>query len=62
MKRLGSYQRVVMKGIHREGSQPITIKNGYSKQVKSLIKRRLITTKGESLILTKKGMLRIKRL
>jgi hypothetical protein len=59
-KRLGNYQRTVLKGIKREGSQPATIKKGYSRQVKSLLNRRLITQRNNKLYLTDKGKKRIK--
>lgn len=58
-KRLGTYQRAVLKGIKREGKQPITIKYGYSRQYKSLLRRKLIAKKGKYLYLTKKGKKRL---
>lgn len=59
MKRLGHYQRAVLKGIRREGKMPITISDGYPKQVKSLQKRNLIMRKKDYLFLTSKGKYRI---
>ena len=57
--RLGNYQRAVLRGIKRVGSQPTTIKKGYSNQVKSLLKRNLIKESGSRLYLTDKGKKRI---
>ena len=59
MKRLGNYQRTVLRGIKREGKQPITIKNGYSRQVKTLSQRGLIKKRGKYFFLTSKGRRRI---
>ena len=59
MKRLGHYQRTVMRGIEREGKQPASISNGYSRQAKSLKSRKLITQKGSSLYLTRAGRRRL---
>jgi len=59
MKRLGNYQKTVLKGINREGKQPYSIKKGYSRQVSSLLKRRLIKKTGNYLYLTKSGRKRI---
>lgn len=59
MKRLGNYQKTVLRGIEREGKQPSSIKSGYSRQVKSLKKRRLIKQKGSHLYLTDKGKKRL---
>lgn len=58
-KRLGNYQKVVLRGIKREGKQPLTIKSGYSRQVKSLKGRGLISQRGKYLYLTQKGRRRI---
>ena len=58
-KRLGNYQRTVLRGIKREGSQPATIKKGYSRQVESLLKRNLIKKSGSKLYLTDKGKKRV---
>jgi len=59
MKRIGNYQKVVLRGIKREGKQPASIKKGYSRQIKSLKKRRLIKQKGKYLYLTHKGRRRV---
>jgi hypothetical protein len=61
-KRLGNYQRTVLRGIKREGSQPATIKKGYSHQVESLLKRNLIKKLKNRLYLTEKGKKRMKNL
>jgi len=60
MKRIGNYQRTVLRGIAREGRQPVSIKNGYSRQVKTLKKRKLIKQKGNFLYLTPTGRKRVK--
>ena len=62
IKRLGIYQKTVLKGIARKGKQPVTIKDGYSRQVKRLKQRKLICQKGDYLFLTKTGKNRIKKL
>ena len=62
VKRLGVYQRAVLKGIKRKGKQPISIKKGYSGQVKSLKKRQLISEKNNYLVLTKSGKKRSSKL
>lgn len=62
VRRLGNFQRTVLKGIKREGKQPVSIKKGFSRQVKSLRKRQLIKKKGNFFVLTKKGTRRIKRI
>lgn len=62
LKRLGNYQRTVLKGIERKGSQPSSIRKGYSRQVKSLLKRDLIRNSNDRLYLTEKGKKRIKNL
>lgn len=59
MKRIGNYQKVVLRGIKREGSQPYSIRKGYSRQVKSLLKRKLIKKSGNRLYLTNKGKKRL---
>lgn len=59
MIRLGIYQKTVLKGIAREGKQPVTIKNGYSRQVKSLKRRKLIKQKGKYFYLTIFGKKRV---
>lgn len=59
-QRLGTYQKAVLKGIKREGKAPYSIRKGYSRQVRSLMKRRLITKRGENLYLTSKGKKRLK--
>lgn len=61
LKRLGVYQRAVLRGIERKGSQPYSIKNGYSRQVNSLLKRDLIKKSNDRLYLTEKGKKRIKK-
>lgn len=58
-RKLGNYQKVVLRGILREGKQPTTIKNGYRNQVKSLLRRKLIKTKGNYFYLTSSGRKRI---
>ena len=55
MKRLGNYQKTVLRGIKREGKQPTSISKGYSRQVKSLKRRGLIKQIGSNLYLTSSG-------
>lgn len=59
MKRLGNYQKVVLRGIKRESRQPVSIARGYSRQVKSLLRRKLIKRKGSYFHLTKSGRNRV---
>jgi len=59
MKRLGNYQKVVLRGIERVGSQPVSIKKGYSRQIKSLQRRKLIKRVGQRFYLTNSGRKRI---
>ena len=50
-----------MKGLARKGSIKYdTVKDGYSRQVKSLTKRGLVKKSGTNMILTKKGKNRLK--
>jgi len=58
--RLGNYQRAVLRGINREGCLTYRIRKGYSRQVKSLLRRRLIKLSNDKLYLTEKGKKRIK--
>jgi ribosomal protein S19E (S16A) len=61
-KRLGIYQRTVLQGIDRDGKQPSSISNGYSKQVKSLKSAGYVQQKGNFLYLTPTGQSRVKKL
>jgi hypothetical protein len=61
MQRLGTYQKAVLRGIAREGRQPISIRNGYSRQIRSLTSRKLIKRSGSSYVLTSRGRNRISK-
>jgi predicted transcriptional regulator len=61
MKKLGNYQKTVLKALQRDKSHSYKVtKSGYSRQVKSLMKRRLIRRKGDRIYLTPKGNRRVK--
>lgn len=60
VRRIGLFQRTVLKGIKREGKQPAIIRKGFSKQVISLKRRKLIVQRGRFLFLTKKGRMRLR--
>jgi len=57
-KRLGIYQRVVLRGLVREGKSPVQIKHGYSRQVASLKGRGYISERRGYLYLTPKAIKR----
>lgn len=41
-KKLGNYQKAIMRALERDGSLPISIKKGYRRQVKRLHERGFI--------------------
>jgi hypothetical protein len=49
--RFGHYEKAVLKAIKREGSMPSSIKHGYSRQVKSLLRKNIIIEKSGKLTL-----------
>jgi hypothetical protein len=49
----GHYEKAVLAGIKREGSMPSTIRKGYSRQVKSLLRKGAIKEKNGRLTLNK---------